>query len=214
MGWNKAQWIGCLAYQLSALLRKSLTIRIEKHQDYDPKTPYLFAFWHGKQWLPVVLLRSLHQTPGAALVSASKDGDMLAAWLSRLGYELIRGSSRRGNVSALFEMRQKLKAGYSIGTPVDGPTGPIYQVKPGMTHLAQKLGIGIIPVGMAFSHAWILKKAWDRYEIPKPFARAVFYLGEPLFVPQEASLEDYNRLLEERIRAAEAKAAALLSDRH
>ena len=67
---------------------------------------------------------------------------------------------------------------------------------------------------MAFSHAWILKKAWDRYEIPKPFARAVFYLGEPLFVPQEASLEDYNRLLEERIRAAEAKAAALLSDRH
>ncbi|MFX5622524.1 DUF374 domain-containing protein, partial [Acinetobacter baumannii] len=89
-------------------------------------------------------------------ISPSKDGDLLTVWLKKLGYEVIRGSSRHQNISALAGMIRKLKKGYSLGFGIDGPIGPIYKVKPGMTHMAQKLGIPIVPVGSAFSQKWVV----------------------------------------------------------
>jgi lysophospholipid acyltransferase (LPLAT)-like uncharacterized protein len=143
-------------------------------------------------------------------VSPSRDGDILTVWLERLGYEIIRGSSRSRNIEALVGMMRKLKEGYSLGFGIDGPIGPIYRVKPGMTHLAQKFNIPIIPVGSAFSRCWVVKKAWDQYEIPKPFSKAALYLGEPFSVSRGADLTESNLALEKLIHAAEEKALALL----
>ena len=107
-------------------------------------------------------------------------------------------------------MIRKLKAGYSLGFGIDGPIGPIYKVKPGMTHMAQKLRIPIIPVGSAFSRSWVFEKAWDKYEIPKPFAKAVFYLGKPFIIEKEVDLAISNGMLEGLIIQAEITARALL----
>lgn len=206
----KSALLANLVYGLSYCLKKSLKMHVHCDSHYDSNQPYFFAFWHGKQWLPVVQLVYQHHTKGAVLVSPSRDGDILALWLQKLGYETIRGSSRHGNQQALRGMIRKIKAGYSIGFGIDGPIGPIHQVKPGMTYLAQKFQLPIVPVGSAFAHKWILEKAWDRYQIPKPFSKVVFYLGAPLFVEPGADLNRANQQLEVAIHAAEAEAVNLI----
>jgi hypothetical protein len=48
---------------------------------------------------------------------------------------------------------------------------------------------------------WLLN-TWDRYLIPKPFARVVVYYCEPIRIPRSAKgeeLEEYRRLFEERL---------------
>lgn len=205
----KSRILGHLAYYMTVLLGMTLRVVISKHPEYNPKTQYLFAFWHGKQLLPVFELQN-HGTKRAVLVSPSRDGDLLSVWLKNLGYEVIRGSSRKQNISALAGMIRKLKEGYSLGFGIDGPIGPIHKVKPGMTHMAQKFGIAIIPVGSAFSRRWVFEKAWDKYEIPKPFAKAVFYLGKPFYIEKEVDLAISNDMLEGLITEAENLARKLL----
>lgn len=207
---NHRYWLGLFAYVVSTVLSWTLKIRIVNHPEYNFENQYLFAFWHGKQLLPVLKFNT-HKTAHAVLVSSSKDGDILTEWLKRLGYEVVRGSSRRRNISALVGMMKKLKEGFSLGFGVDGPIGPIYKVKPGMTYMAQKVGIEIVPVGTALSHKWVFNKAWDRYEVPKPFSSCACYLGKPLYIDKDADLEQWNLVLEEAIQQAEAKALSLLT---
>lgn len=208
---NKRYWWGFLAYCLSKLIYCTLRVKIIRHPQYINHIPYLFAFWHGKQFLPVFELIRHHQTDGAVLVSPSKDGDILTVWLQKMGYKVMRGSSRHNNIKALAMMMRKLKQGLSIGFGVDGPIGPIYQVKPGMTHMAQRTQVGIVPLGVAFSRKWIFAKAWDRYELPKPFSQAICYFSEPLHITEDADLDQSNRILEDRLKAAETFAAELLN---
>ena len=205
----KRRVLGYLAYYVNFFLKRTVSMTWVTDPEYQVGKQYLFAFWHGKQWLPVLAL-TRHSVKRAVLVSTSGDGDLLALCLRKLGYEIIRGSSRHQNISALSSMVRKLKMGYSLGFGIDGPVGPIHKVKPGMTYLAQKFQIPIIPVGSAFACVWVFKKAWDKYEIPKPFSKAVFYLGKPFMVESGEDLEQSNRLLEEAIIQAESKAKTLL----
>lgn len=204
----KSEWVGILGHYLAQALKSTLRIKTYHHPDYDPTKQYLFCFWHGKQLLPVLQCVQ-HQTKRGALVSASRDGSLLEAWLFKLGYDVIRGSSRHQGVSSLKGMVRALKQGYSIGFGVDGPTGPIYQIKPGIIYMAQKLGIEIIPVGSAFSKKWVTK-AWDKYEIPKPFARAGYYLGKPIQIAQDACPESSRLELESLMADVEKSASELL----
>ena len=36
---------------------------------------------------------------------------------------------------------------------------------------AQKTSVPLVPVGISYSSRWILKKTWDKFEIPKPFRK-------------------------------------------
>ncbi len=205
----KSRLLGHVAYIAISILRATWRVKVIKSEGYQPEKQFLFAFWHGKQLFPVVELVQ-HKTKRAVLISPSRDGEILSTWLIHLGYEIIRGSSRQDTVQAFRAMMRKIKNGYSLGFGIDGPIGPIYKVKPGMTYMAQKFKIGIIPVGSAFSHKWVFEKAWDKYEIPKPFSKAIFYIGEPIYIDQGIDLEISNQRLETEIKKAEAEAFALL----
>lgn len=206
----KSQILGRTIYAITSILKSSVHIHIDCDPEYNTEQQYLFAFWHGKQLLPVWTLRKLHKTEGAVLISPSKDGDILSVWAKQLGYEVIRGSSRHKNISALAAMQRRLKQGHALGYGIDGPIGPIHKVKPGMTHMAQKFHIPIVPVGSAFSEKWVVEKAWDKYEIPKPFSKASLYLGKPFIVEKGLDLDACNLQLENLIHDAEAKALAQL----
>jgi hypothetical protein len=44
--------------------------------------------------------------------------------------------------------------------------------------------------------------SWDRYLVPKPFARVAIFYAEPIWIPPSAKgeeLEAYRRLFEERL---------------
>lgn len=200
--------LAAFAFFLIRLLYSSLKVKLKLHPSYDPKGQYLGAFWHGKMVVPMFASR-IHQTKMAVLVSPSKDGDIISAWLNKLGYETVRGSSRKNNVGSLAEMLRKLKEGYSIGIIVDGPLGPIHKVKPGIVHMAQKLEILIAPVGVAIKRKWVFP-SWDRFELPKPFSEAAMFSGEPISVPKDADLKTYIELVEKGIKEAERMAESMI----
>ena len=201
--------IGRCVYLISKILRSSLRITIDMHPAYDRKKQYLFAFWHGKQFLPVTEL-ICHKTFRGAMVSPSWGGDMITVYLKKYGYHVLRGSSVDNSVRVLASMIKKLRKKFSLGFGIDGPAGPIYIIKPGMTYLSQKCEIPIIPIGSAFSSKWVLSKAWDHFQIPKPFSKSAFVLGKPIYVPKSANLEEFNQILSIKMHQAELKAMKML----
>jgi hypothetical protein len=134
----------------------------------------VFAFWHRD----IIPLMFMHTKLGLSIiVSPSRDGDFLSHVLVKLGYSLIRGSSRRGGYRALFD---SVKEGRGIlGTAVDGPLGPAFSVKPGIPFIAKYLKSPIICGVCAFNRKVSLK-TWDKTCIPLPFSRGVFAYSEPL----------------------------------
>ncbi len=136
-----------------------------------PEKPLLWAFWHNRLFvMPYVFEHFFPGRPGAALTSASKDGEILAAFLNRFGVRAIRGSSSRGGARALVEMKRAIKDGFIMGITPDGPRGPLYHLNPGVVKLAQVSGGFVLPVRIRYSRFWQLK-SWDGFMIPKPFAR-------------------------------------------
>lgn len=206
-------FLSALLYSLAQILYRTLKVKVVYHPDYQETKQYLAAIWHGKMFLPIFIGRR-HQTKMAILVSPSKDGDVICELLNKLGYEAIRGSSRKNNVASLAEMLRKLKAGYSIGVVVDGPLGPIHQVKPGIVHMAQKLNVEILPFTASFQRKWVFTNAWDRFELPKPFSLAIFYAGKPLSVPEEADSRVYAEVIEKALFEAQKRADELLAHHH
>jgi lysophospholipid acyltransferase (LPLAT)-like uncharacterized protein len=49
-------------------------------------------------------------------------------------------------------------------------------------------GVPIIPVACAADRAWYLNR-WDRFMIPKPFARVALAVGEPYTVGRDVPLD-------------------------
>jgi lysophospholipid acyltransferase (LPLAT)-like uncharacterized protein len=122
----------------------------------------------------------------AAMISASRDGGVLANVVARFGVQPIRGSTSRRGPQALLEATTWIERGYSIVITPDGPRGPVYQVQEGIIHLAQLTGRPIIPTSN-FTHWKIRLRSWDRFQIPLPFARCQAYYGEPIQVPRDAT---------------------------
>ena len=136
-----------------------------------PEKPLLWVFWHNKLFvMPHLFERYFPGRLGAALASASKDGEIISAFLERFGIRAIRGSSSRGGGRALIEMKRAIEAGYIMAITPDGPRGPRYSISPGVVKLAQITGGLILPIHVTYSSYWQLK-TWDGFMIPKPFSR-------------------------------------------
>jgi lysophospholipid acyltransferase (LPLAT)-like uncharacterized protein len=157
----------------------------------ETKGPVIFCVWHNR--LPVALAshndfaRLRWPGPGlAAMISASRDGGVLARVVERFGVKPIRGSTSRRGPQALLEATTWLERDYSIVITPDGPRGPVYQIQEGIIHLAQLTGRPIIPTSN-FTRWKIRLRSWDRFQIPLPFARCQSYQGEPIWVPRDAT---------------------------
>jgi lysophospholipid acyltransferase (LPLAT)-like uncharacterized protein len=180
-----------LAAGLGSLLIRAYaaTLRIEKR--VDPETAsldpakVLYAFWHGRQFL---LGPSFRHQGIAVMTDLSWAGRIQAGIMSRLGYPVVRGSSRRQAARALADMKRTLESGCSAAFAVDGPSGPIHRSKPGIVYLAQKLGYPIVPVATSARPAWVLGNTWCRYLVPAPFSRAVVALGPPIHAAAKGDL--------------------------
>ena len=60
-----------------------------------------------------------------------------------------------------------------------------------MMYLAQKGKKYIIPTGTAYKSNGKFKKAWDKFQFPKPFTTMVYIMGEPIEVPADADIDKY-----------------------
>src|SRR5215831_15850478 len=146
--------------------------------------PVIFCLWHNRLAISMIVHRR-HPRKLAALVSASKDGALLAAVLGRFGVEQIRGSSSRRGPQALLELTSHAKRGYDLAVTPDGPKGPRYIVQHGVIALAQVTGLRITPV-TCNTETKICLKSWDGFQVPLPFSRCELILNKPIFVPRDA----------------------------
>jgi len=140
--------------------------------------PYLFMCWH-ECLLP--LLWCHRRQAIAIVVSEAREGQYLADFAERIGYRLVRGSSTRGATRALIGAVKELRAGHTVAFTPDGPRGPRRELKPGVVAAAQRGGGVIVPLHAAANRAWRLG-SWDRFLIPKPFARIRVAYGVPFTV--------------------------------
>jgi lysophospholipid acyltransferase (LPLAT)-like uncharacterized protein len=212
---HKARWHQWLAatliYFLIRLMAATLRFRLDDRAGLfngAPKEKIIFAIWHNRLALSAVLyrryvLRFAPERRMAGMVSASRDGGLLAQILEHFGIEPVRGSSSRRGPQALIEMTTWAERGYDLAITPDGPRGPCYEVQDGVISTAQVTGLPIVPA--AYHLNWKIRpKSWDRFQIPLPFARCELTLGRVLRVPREASdaeREALRRQLEAELRA-------------
>lgn len=178
-----------LISSLCLTLRKRL-IRVGKSEQILGKQQCIIALWHNRTFTPCYLYRCLikGEVPMCLLTSASKDGALLATVAARFGMSVVRGSSHRRGVAGFRDMLRELEQGRCMCITPDGPKGPIYKCHPGVIRLASVSGLPVIPVCIDIPSCWRIRKAWDKFVIPKPFSRVTLVAGEPLYVP--AGMDD------------------------
>ncbi len=181
----------CVVAWLVFVLEKFVTASLRcKWRDYSGLAqaqdgqPVIFCLWHNRLAISMVVHRR-HPRKLAALVSASKDGALLAAVLGAFGVAQVRGSSSRRGHQALLELTSHAELGYDLAVTPDGPRGPRYVVQKGVIALAQVTGLPIIPV-TCNTRRKICLKSWDGFQIPLPFSRCELILNQPILVPREA----------------------------
>lgn len=207
---NKQTIIGTIAHYVSQLLVKSLRVTYCFHPEADPYNQYVYGFWHGMQFAPVMLMSKLGRQKQIALVSASKDGEILATWLKHVGYHVVRGSSSRKAISSLVKLITAAKQGYSVGIAADGPRGPNEEAKAGVAFVAYKSQLHFVPLGVAYSKKWQFSKSWDKYQLPHPLAKVVLYFGQPMLVADIDNIDERNNDVAAAINFAQQQAKRIL----
>ena len=160
---------------------------------------FICAFWHGRLlMMPLAWhgLASFHM-----LISAHRDGRIIAGAMNYFGIGTIAGSTRRGGSSALRTILKQLRDGGCVGITPDGPRGPAMTVSIGTVNIARLAGVPIVPVAYATSRRRVLA-TWDRFHLALPFGRGVYLFGEPMEIGaelDEEGLETARRLLETRM---------------
>lgn len=195
-------WLGAL---LVRALSWTLRVRIEGPEPPADR-PLLYAFHHGRQF---GLFRYPRPRRVAVLSSLSRDGRLQAGILTRLGFAVVAGSSSRGGARGLVGLVRRIRAGLDAAFAVDGPRGPSGQVKPGIVALARHTGALIVPITFFADRAKRFDRAWDRYLLPRPFARTLILRGQMIEVPRdgdESSLETARVALERSLEHLDLQA--------
>ena len=212
---HEARWYqrfaAALIYGLTRAI--SATVRWEWHDEAGvslkvPRPAGIYCVWHNRLPLCLEVYRLFVcrlGLPGrmAAMVSASKDGGLLASVLQWNGVQPVRGSTSRRGRQALLELVTWAERGYDLAITPDGPRGPCYVVQDGIISLAQLTGLPIVPV--SYRLGWKIRlNSWDRFQIPLPFTKCVARIGNLVVVPREASDEEreaLRRTLEDRLQS-------------
>ncbi len=141
------------------------TWRIAMHGSL-PNDRCVIVFWHGAM-LPA--WKYFANSKAVAVVSRSRDGDILSTLLKGWNYRLIRGSSSTGGRETLKSMTDFAANTQILITP-DGPRGPKCQTKAGAIIAAQLSGSPLACCNIKISRKIILK-SWDSFAVPLPFAK-------------------------------------------
>lgn len=155
----------------------------------DAGDPLIHVLWHGR----LLPLTYLHRREGiVTMASRSEDGEYITRILERWEYGVIRGSSSRGGESALRRVVLEGRVGKSLAFTPDGPRGPKERIKPGVLMAARLTGHPIVPMTAGTARGWWIR-SWDRFLVPKPFARVHVLYGAPHYIDRNATNGDVDR---------------------
>ncbi len=191
-------------FTLVDLLCRSVRIKVVNknyiEELFNKNEKFVLAFWHGYMLIPWFLHRNKNF---GALVSMSKDGDLLAKVLSKWNYKVVRGSSHKGGKEALGNIMQLIAENHPVAITPDGPTGPPHKMKAGAVVAAKKSGVPLVLLGVHYRDAKTLK-SWDSFRIPKPFSNVCVVYSEPINIDENSTYEETSMMI--------AKAGEKLND--
>jgi len=211
-----ARWLIAVGFRLLQVWGRTLRYEIENRAGVgrptaaspsggEPRSEnYIAALWHNRLLIfPLILRRFFPNRHGAALISASRDGDLLTDAVHRFRFDVVRGSTSRLGASAILQLGEVLASGGDVVITPDGPRGPAYELGPGIIFLAQKTGAAVVPVNMEYSSCWRIK-SWDRFIVPRLFSKVRVIIGAPHRVRSTDTPEEFEA---ERLRLQEAMMA-------
>ncbi len=209
----QAAAIAAVGYRAIAALGGTLRWKTEGFEYFDAIAAAghqpVMAFWHGR------ILPAAYYFRGRGIVvitSENFDGEWIARIIERFGFGTSRGSSSRGALKALLQLKRDMADGKPAGFTVDGPRGPARVAQPGAVWLAKATGNPVLPFHLEADRHWTMR-SWDGTQIPKPFSTVSIVIGEPFYVASDAdedAIEGARQRLEGRLKALEPLALALL----
>ncbi len=181
-------WMGTLDYQVAYY-----------DPAVDPALPgcqgqKIYLFWHEYILFPFFMRGHCNL---AMLLSRHRDAEILSRAARHMGFEFVRGSTRRGGVAAIRKLLRKSRNTHLTITP-DGPRGPRRRMALGSVFLASRLGLPIVLLGLGHDRPWRVN-TWDRFAIPRPHSRARCVLSPEIHVPSvldRAGLEHFRVRIE------------------
>ncbi len=175
-----------VVYALGTLFLKTWRINNINRENFEldrkaGKSPVL-VLWHDSL-LPVAFN---HRNDGiATIASDSKDGSLITYILEKWGFKVSRGSSTRGGLKAAMNIIKTCKSEkIPAAVTVDGPKGPRHEVKSGAVLIAKNLD-HLIYVVTIKTDSYIQFKSWDKFILPKPFAKIEVWYSDVFHVNPE-----------------------------
>jgi lysophospholipid acyltransferase (LPLAT)-like uncharacterized protein len=171
---------------------------------------FILAFWHGR--LLMIPMAWQRLAPMHMLISAHRDGRIIADAVTYFGVQSVAGSTKRGGSAALRTMVKRLEAGDCVGITPDGPRGPAMVASSGIINLARLAGVPIVPIVFATSRRRVLR-SWDRFHLALPFGLGVFVWGQPIEITADLDADGVERarlLVECRMNEIAAEADRLV----
>ncbi len=209
---RRKMWHRALAWIVTKILAVYLkTLRIQffgkervQHELSTSPTGCAFLLWHDSILLAPLLQWTTAFQPLLLLISNSRDGDIpseIGRQYRGISVLRVKHDARAG---ALVDSCKALQMHQSLFITPDGPRGPRHRIKPGALYACQKSQAPIIPIVYAASSVKRLS-SWDQFKIPWPFSRVLFSFLEPIFCPNEGSLEHVQADIERKMKAEEQR---------
>jgi hypothetical protein len=189
------------SYRVKKIIGSEIADRIVADSDQA----YVPCYWHQQHIVCSYLMRDWLRRGFKAcyIVSASVDGEVPARIVRSWRADVIRGSAADTGALVLRDAQQMMKRGVSVVVTSDGPLGPRFEFKTGTVLMARVGRAPLVPVACAADRAWYLN-TWDRFMIPKPFARIAIAIGEPIDVPRDVSRRETEAIRAKAQSAIEA----------
>jgi hypothetical protein len=206
----RVRWLVPIGLFAVSLLARTWRYRVVNPEIWerlrDSGRTWVFVLWHGGL-LPLTYMHRNRDI--AVLISEHRDGEVIARIVHAWGYRTVRGSTTRGGGRALLALIRELQHGSVVAVTPDGPRGPAQEFQPGALVAAQRAGVPIIPIVVRVDRAWCLS-TWDRFLVPKPFARVVVAYGDATLVAGDAPRDAAGQTTQftELMRSAQARSDA------
>jgi hypothetical protein len=182
-----------LKYKIAVFLLNMLskTWRFRIVEGDFPEKPAIIVFWHGLMLPGWKLFEGKNPK---AIVSLSKDGEILSKLLQKWDFEVIRGSSSKNGKEALEMIINNAQDNFVLITP-DGPQGPANKMKAGAVVACQRSGTKLYLCGITIKSKKIFNKSWDKFQLPYPFSKILIRFSDAIKIEKNAEKKEINTII-------------------
>lgn len=156
--------------------------------------PMILAFWHNRLMMIPFIARRIKNKHNKhnlmTLASRHGDGRIVGMVMEWFGLISILGSTKDKNKNkanrgidykSLRMIIDGLKNGNALGITPDGPRGPNQNINGDLLNIARITGATIVVISYSSSRFKIIKKSWDKFKVPLPFAKISFVIDDNKF---------------------------------